>query len=198
MMLYTSTAVASLETYAPLHPVTASWLCTLMIGCFLAILVVLMIIYFFSLAKGFNLKQEISLRINPSFSHGLCSLIVCLTYSSGTSTTSSAFDNIFELVTVGITTLYFWRDDYSVSKWPRTPSFVYCWNCQVLPNHLKNNFLKTGKYTLMCLFSQSDLLRHVAYSSRDIMIRFLLLLLKHTLKRGICHSDCVVSAYSSY
>lgn len=39
---------------------------------------------------------------------------------------------------------------------------------------------------LMFLLSQSDLLRYVAYSSKDIMIPFLLLLLKYVLKRGVC------------
>lgn len=39
---------------------------------------------------------------------------------------------------------------------------------------------------LMFLFSQSDLPRYVAYNSKDIVIPFLLLLLKYVLKRGIC------------
>lgn len=34
---------------------------------------------------------------------------------------------------------------------------------------------------------QSDLLRYVAYGSEDIVIPYLLLLLKYVLKRGICH-----------
>lgn len=38
----------------------------------------------------------------------------------------------------------------------------------------------------MFLLSQQDLSRYVACSSKDIMIPFLLLLLKYVLKRGIC------------
>lgn len=68
-----------------------------------------MIIYFFSLATGFNLKHGTPLGIIilpwPALTDTLSNMLL---------RKSSVFDTILESVTVGIVALHFWRNDYCV------------------------------------------------------------------------------------